>query len=368
MASNAESNSELVAMTSLFNIEGELISVQKHKSGLINTTFLSSYKSLDKVYHYIHQRINNQVFKDVEGLMRNIDLVTKHLKSKKSNTDKIVELVNARNGKNYAVDEKQSYWRTYKFIEGTKSVDVCENLIQAEEAAGILGRFQSHLLDFDPAKLIETIPQFLSSPKRYRDFVDSLNRDSHDRRKSAEPEIHFVTIRESFFSIIEDEIKKGSVPTRITHSDTKLNNVLFDQRTNLAVSLVDLDTCMPGYSLYDYGDLVRNTAILAAEDEQDFSKVTVNLEYFQAITKGYLKFAAKFLNAKEISLMHLAPRLLALTLGVRFLTDYLSGDSYFRTERSMHNLERARTQFKIVERMESMEDALREIVRASKQQ
>jgi len=240
-------------------------------------------------------------------------------------------------------------------VENTSSFDLCENPERAYEAARAFGDFQAQLIDLDVNELRETIPHFFSSTFRFTQFEDALDSDPRDRIQSADSEIQFAFARRAMTRVIEDHIKLGAFPRRIVHGDTKLNNVLFDNETGKAACIVDLDTCMPSYSLYDFGDLVRFTAATSSEDETDLARVGTNLELYRALVDGYLDSAGRFLTPIEVELMPFAARLVTFTIGLRFLTDYLSGDVYFKTERPLHNLERARVQFGMVKYMEACE-------------
>lgn len=344
---------KLQNMSENFAIEGKFISVQPHKSGLINQSFLSKWKLDSQIKRYIHQRINHAVFPNIKGLMNNIVQITSHLRAREETFNaKVPRIVLTKNKKTFWKSPEGEFWRTYEFIERTRSVDVCSSKDQAKSAASILGRFQRALLDFDVSQLVEVIPNFQSSPHRFEQLAAAIKSDQRGRQAQSKPEIEFALARSEFAKIIDKHLRSGSIPLRATHGDMKLNNVLFASAKEKAVSIVDLDTCMLGYSLYDFGDLARNTCVQAAEDEQDFSKIEINMEFFAALVKAYRQETKSLLNQVEVSLLTQVPRLLALTLGVRFLTDFLCGDTYFRTLRPLQNLERARTQFRIVELFE----------------
>lgn len=360
------SDLQLTRMTQLFQIEGQLLSVEPHKSGHINDTYLSSWSSEGSPKHFIHQRINEHVFKDIPGMMRNIELVTNHLREQtiRQNlvmTDQTLTIVPAKDGQTYARDEEGKCWRTFQFIEGTQSFDVCTGPDQAKEAARTIGRFQYYLQGLEVEKLIETIPNFVSSPYRFMQLREAIQTNRSGRAENAKDEIAFALEREEMFSLIVHAQARGEIPVRVCHSDMKLNNILFS-KDGKGVCVVDLDTCMPGYSLFDFADLARSTTVPVDEDEQDLSKVQVDLPTFQALVEGYLEFADRFLTPTEHRILHRVPPLLALTLGSRFLADFLNEDIYFKVKHPMHNLERARTQFAIVDSMEHRGDEMREIV------
>jgi Ser/Thr protein kinase RdoA (MazF antagonist) len=360
------SNSELIKITDLFKINGEFQSVIGYGSGHINKTYLSTWKEEGGLRRYIHQCINDKVFPEVERLMSNISTVLDHIGNRiteKDNYEKI-NLIPSKNGKLFANDGVGRYWRTYNYIENTEYIETCSTAEQAREAGRITGFFQNLLIDLDVKKLNENIRKFTSAPHRLQQFVEALD-NKPPRMAEAIKEIDFAEGHGALIGLIESKLKAKEIPRRIVHGDTKINNVLFSKETRRAVCLVDLDTCMPGYSLYDFGDLARSISINAAEDEQDFSKIQFNRSFFESLLQGYLLNAKSFLNKVEIENMHLVPQLIALTLGMRFLTDYLNSDIYFNVKHDSHNLERARTQFKVFEAFKSNEDEMKKLVKAN---
>jgi hypothetical protein len=277
----------------------------------------------------------------------------------------IIKTRDSSGGESYLRDDAGEYWRTFEFIQDTATYDVCPNGLVASEAAAILGRFQRDLLVVPPADLVDTIPHFHNGVKRFSDFEEALKSDAHRRAAQAREEVAFAQDRRELAGVLVGTLTRGEIPLRATHNDMKLNNVLFNREGKRAICLLDLDTCMAGTPLYDFGDLVRNTAVPCEEDERDLSKVVVDIELYRSIAQGYLAEARGFLTPKEVSLMPVAPRVLALTLGVRFLTDFLRGDVYFRTHRANQNLDRARTQFAVVRAMERVEAEMTEATGAS---
>ncbi len=265
------------------------------------------------------------------------------------------DLVPTREGNSY-LSTSSGPWRTYHYIENSTSYDVCSSEDRAFEAARAFGWFQAQLVDLEAGELKETLPRFFSPPHRLAQFDEALAGDATGRAGSCVAEIRFVEDRRNTVRVVEDELEAGSMPTRIVHGDTKLNNILFDNTTGVAKSIVDLDTCMPAWSLYDFGDLVRFTAATSREDEKDLEKVGTDFRLYRALVNGYLEKAREFLTPREIELMPYAARLVTFTIGLRFLTDYLNGDVYFKTERTAQNLDRARVQFKMVEGMEQREE------------
>lgn len=350
-----------------FQIEGALTGIIPYKSGHINETYLSTWKQQGREVHFIHQWINHKVFHNVPALMENIVRVTEHLRSKlgalgSSAPDTALSLIPSKKGGFLVRDRDGGYWRTYYYIENTETFGVCKQPMQAYEAAKAVGRFQQYLSDLAPSALTETIPYFHHTPHRYEALQAVIDKDPMGRCAEAKYDIDFALSRKKFGSLLTDGIASGAIPLRVVHNDTKLNNVLFDASTGKAICVVDLDTCMAGCTLYDFGDLVRNTSVPAAEDERDLSKVEMDIEFYRELVRGYIETMGNTLNKTEREWLPLAPRVMALTLGVRFLTDYLAGDVYFRTHRAGHNLDRCRAQFKIVASMEAQEGNMRALL------
>lgn len=345
-----------------FAIDGELASVKSFDRGHIHDSYLSAWDVGEETpRRYLHQRLNETVFQDLPGLMHNIERVIEHLDKKLTETDdrefRVLRLVPTTEGGNWVKGDSGA-WRTYDFIENTRSHDVCDGPDEAFEAARAFGRFQFHLKDMDVGELRETIPNFFSSPFRLHQFEEALAADPDGRSGGVGAEIRFVRERMGMVDVIESHLRAGRFPMRIVHGDTKLNNVLFDNDAGRAVSVVDLDTCMAGWTLYDFGDLVRFTAATSTEDEQDLDQAGMNLELYRALVDGFLAGADATLTPLERKLMPFAARLVTFTVGLRFLTDHIAGDVYFKTSRPDHNLDRARVQFRMVERMEALEEQM----------
>lgn len=338
----------------LFDIGGHVVSIEALERGHIHETYIATSETPDGKQRSLVQRINGHVFRDVPGLMHNIQEVTQHLRRESWRAVGDIEtltLIPSFKGRSY-LNHARGAWRCYRFIEDTCTFDRCEGPDQAYAAALAFGNFQARLLDLDPRGLVETIPDFFSSPYRLRQFDAALWADPEGRAAMAAEEVEFVLERRRELDVMEHGVAQGRIPLRAIHGDTKLNNILFDQKNGRPRCIVDLDTCMPGWSLYDFGDLVRFTAATAAEDEQDLSRVGVNLELYQALSAGWLESTQAFMTHDEMELMPFAARLVTLTVGIRFLTDHLAGDTYFRTHRDGHNLDRARVQFTMVRQME----------------
>ncbi|MEZ5962783.1 MAG: aminoglycoside phosphotransferase family protein [Planctomycetota bacterium] len=350
------------AVLSGFALAGEPIAVEPHRRGHIHDTFISTWQQDGKQRRFLHQHLNEDVFSDIPSVMHNVVQVTEHLERKiRSEGDDgfhALRLVPTRAGDSYLRVGGEP-WRTYEFVENTETFDRCSDTRHAYEAARAFGQFQARLADLDPRSLRETIPDFFSTPHRLRQLDAAVAKDPAGRVASVHAELAFVDARRTSTRLIEKEVAAGRMPSRIVHGDTKLNNVLFDRATAKAVCIVDLDTCMPAYSLYDFGDLVRFTAATSAEDETDLRKAGTDLELYRALVAGYLDTAGSFLTRLEVELMPFAARLVTLTIGMRFLADHLNGDVYFKVGRPDHNLDRARVQFAMVAAMEARERDMR---------
>ena len=347
-----------------FAIEGRYMEGEEVKSGHINSTYLVAYElEGGERRRYIMQRINEKVFKDPLAVMRNVECVTSHinwkvLRRKQNLGGQTLSLYPHKTGRFYGYGEGGGIWRCYNYLEGCRTHDVVGNTRQAFEAGHAFGAFQNLVSDLPPAELVETIPDFHDTPRRYRALMEAVERDSCGRVAEVGMELEFVRRNEDVLDRLLRLREEGSLPLRITHNDTKINNVLFDVETDEAVCVIDLDTVMPGLSLYDFGDLVRTATNPAAEDERDLGKVEMSIRVFESLVEGYLDAAGKILNETEIAQMAFAGRLISLELGMRFLTDHLNGDRYFRVHRENQNLDRARTQLclarQIAEREEEM--------------
>lgn len=340
-----------------FRIEGTPTHCDPYGCGHINGTFLVQ---TDSGKRYLLQRINHNTFRDVAGLMENIVSVTEHLRAKTDDPRATMTIVPTCAGENYICLNGQ-YWRVLNYVEDTICLQLPETDADFYESAVGFGRFQQLLLDFPAEKLHETIPNFHNTPDRYRIFLETLARDPMHRASQVQAEIDFVLARQQEMATIQNALDTGALPLRVTHNDTKLNNVLLDAKTRTALCVIDLDTVMPGSSLYDFGDSIRFGAATAAEDEKDLDKMEMSLDRFRAFTRGYIR-ACPDLTEKEIELLPMGAKTMTMECGVRFLTDYLDGDHYFAVSRDGQNLDRARTQFKLVADMEKKWDDMRRIV------
>lgn len=347
-------NVDIIKIIEAFPNFGVFIGCKPITDGHINDTFVVEYKLVDgKTEKYLLQRINTNVFKNPVELMENIIGVTEHLKKKieiagGDTTRETLTVYKTKKGENYYEADDGSCWRIYNFVNDTFSINELTNANDFRNAAVSFGNFQKLLADYPIETLYETIPNFHNTPSRFNDLKNAVENNFSGRKNNAEKEIEFAMARESDCSVITDMLESGKLPVRVTHNDTKLNNILFDKKTGKGICVVDLDTVMPGSSLYDFGDSIRFGANTAAEDEKDLSKVSLSLEYFEAYVDGYLEAAGDSLTEEEINLLPFSAKLLTLECGMRFLADYLDGDTYFKTEYPEHNLVRAKTQFELV--------------------
>ena len=352
----------------MFDFGGEVTSVVPYGNGHINDTYAVTCSLAGGSVRFILQRLNPVVFPDRAGLMRNMIAVTEFLRKAviRDGGDperECLRLIPLKDGSPYFTDESGDVWRATQFIENTDAYLVAESPEMFASAGEAFGKFMARLGGFDASSLFEVIPRFHDTPDRYARFLASLERNAAGRMDEAKDEIAFVRERGEGCSVITDALERGEVPVRVTHNDTKLNNVLIDTATKEAVCVIDLDTVMPGSMLYDFGDAVRVGCSTAKEDERDLSLVDFDLGLFRAFTEGYLAGAGRSVTAAELGLLPDAARLMTFECGMRFLTDFLDGDTYFKTAYPEHNLVRARTQFKLVRTMERLRP---EIVRAVK--
>jgi serine/threonine protein kinase len=340
------------------NFSGEFVECNSCSNGHINDTFLVKFQQKSgEVKKYILQRINHNVFKNPEKLMENISGVTSFLKHKiKENGGDIyretITIIKTKDGNNLFRDSIGSYWRGYKFIEKANSFDKVEKPEIFYESAIAFGHFQNLLSNYDVSKLHETIPDFHNTPVRFETFKSAVGEDKFQRAKKVEKEIEFIMEREKETHILMDMLKGGIIPLRVTHNDTKLNNIMIDNKSGRGICIIDLDTIMPGISVNDFGDSIRFGASTGEEDERDLSKVNLDMNLFEIYTKGFLKGCNGSLTENEIDMLPMGAKMMTLECGIRFITDYLNGDNYFKVHRSEHNLDRARTQFKLVSDME----------------
>ncbi len=352
-----------------FHLPGPLIDAEVYGSGHINDTYLARFQADGLAAPAILQRINHHVFKQPEKLMDNITRVTRYARQRilaagGDPAREALTLIPTLDGGSFHRTPAGEYWRAYEFISGAHTYDRTDDLRQAYTAARAFGNFQKLLASLPGGRLHETIPDFHHTRKRFTAFQAALEADAAGRVRGVQPEIDSILQREGDASVVVDLLERGELPERVTHNDTKLNNVLIDDRTGEGICVIDLDTMMPGSILYDFGDLVRMGAATAAEDEPDLSRVGFDLALFEALAQGYLDSAGDFLTSLEFELLTFAGRLITLEQAVRFLGDYLNGDVYYKIHHPGHNLDRARTQIKLVAEMERQQGAMETIIRA----
>ena len=342
-----------------FPLDAEPIICERFGHGHINETYIAITDSGNR---YILQKINNRVFPNVPALMENIVAVTQHLRSQISDPDGVLTLVKTVDGQWYLTHEDGSYWRVYEFVNHCLCLQSPETPEDFYQSALAFGNFQQQLVSFPAHTLHETIANFHNTRDRYRIFREKLAADPMNRDKDVQAEIQFALDREQEAATLVTMLENGELPLRVTHNDTKLNNVMLDMRTRKPLCVIDLDTVMPGLSLYDFGDSIRFGAATAAEDEKDLSKMEMSLDLFRIYTRGFVS-ACPGLTENEKKMLPMGAKLMTLECGVRFLTDYLDGDHYFATHREGQNLDRCRTQFKLVADMESKWEQMAQIVR-----
>ncbi len=351
-------------IVSRFSIIGNMISAKPFGSGHINDTYLVS---TTEKKDYLLQRINHFVFKDVPGLMNNLMLVTQHLSEKLKNIKgadpekEILSLVKTTDNGFYIEDTDGNFWRVFNFLNNTKSYDLVTTETQAFEGGKAFGRFQALLADLDTELIVDTIPDFHNIEYRLLNLDKAIAADTEKRLSKVAPEIEFVNQRRAQMSRVLQAGRAGFLSQRIIHNDTKFNNVLLDQQDH-AQCVIDLDTVMPGYVAYDFGDAIRTIINTAAEDEADLDLIKLNIPLFTAYVKGYLQQTVNFLTEAEVDSLIDGALLLPYMQGVRFLTDYLDGDRYFKTHSPQHNLQRAKAQFQLVKKLEEARETLNDII------
>ena len=350
---------ELQPILAAFRLDSKVVSCERYGCGHINVTYLVVTESGRR---YILQKVNNHIFKDVDGLMENIIAVTAHLRQQISDPRRVLTLVPTVDDALYLHHENGSYWRVYDFVEGSICLQAPESSDDFYQSAVAFGDFQQQLKDFPAHTLHEVIVNFHNTADRYRIFREVLAKDPMGRAASVKEEIEFALAREAEAATLVNLLAEGKLPLRVTHNDTKLNNVMLDDTTRKPLCVIDLDTVMPGLAAYDFGDSIRFGAATAAEDEKDLSKMEMSLELFRTYTEGFLS-ACPGLTDLERETLPMGAKLMTLECGVRFLTDYLDGDHYFAVHREGQNLDRCRTQFKLVADMESKWSKMAEIVK-----
>jgi len=356
------------AIAEQFDVEGEILDIRRFGSGHINDTYKLTVDS-PKGLSYLLQKINHRIFTDIEGLMNNIFLVTNHLKDVLrgyvEDVDKhTLTIVPTKDGRLYYVTPEGEYWRIFVLLDGTKSYDIVETTKQAYSGGQAFGRFQKQLASLDATRLVEILPNFHNIDFRLDNLRKAISKDAAGRVHEVQEILRYIFDREDKMRRVIELARSGRLPLRITHNDTKFNNVLLDQHDNVQC-VIDLDTVMPGYVAYDFGDAIRTIINSAAEDEPDTSKITLNIPLFQAYTEGYLSEAKDFLTNDEVDSLIYGVLLLPYMQAVRFLTDYLDGDTYYKIHYTDHNLVRTKAQLKLVEELERHEEELEGILNKS---
>jgi len=355
------------AITRSFAIDGEFgdfLCAESYGNGHIHDTYRVFFAPAGSSARMILQRINTEVFRNPDVLMENIARVTAHLAARLADAPdrarRALTLISSRTGDALLRDQEKNLWRAWHFIGDAFSREQIDSPAQAFEAARAFGLFQQQLATLPAPRLHATIPDFHSTPRRYAAFEDAVARDAARRVRAAHAEISFARARQSIVGLLTN----AGLPERVTHNDTKCNNVLFDDKSGEAICVVDLDTVMPGLAAYDFGDMVRTMTCPAAEDETDLSRVCMHLPLFEAVARGYLSTAGSFLTSAERDSLVVAGKLITYELALRFLADYLNGDTYFKVHRPAHNLDRCRTQFALVASLEEQESAVAHLLRS----
>ncbi|GHV44268.1 mucin desulfatase [Spirochaetia bacterium] len=346
-------------MLNQFSINGEFEGASPLGGGHINDTFLSRWNQAGTRVRYTHQRINDHVFIHPDEVMENIERITAHIAKKVRDSGaadwgrRTLTVIPARDGKSWVRDAGGAWWRTYFFIEETHTREIAASPEETALLGKSVGRFQKQLADLGGRRLHETIPDFHNMEKRYCRFYEALEADKFNRAADVPEEIEFMRKNEERGAILVRSVREGRIPERICHNDAKMNNILLDDETGEALCLIDLDTVMPGSSLFDLGDLIRTAVSRAREDEMDLSKVVFDIDYFTALLRGYLSEASDFLIPEEQELLAEAGRNITQIMALRFLTDYLEGDHYYHITRPEHNRDRCRNQIALIRSMDS---------------
>lgn len=354
-------------MIERFDVTGNVLCIEPLTSGHINTTYCVKIQNHGQVYQYTLQVINKYVFKDPVAVMENIVNVTAHIKKALELDGGNVEresltVVFTKDRLPYYLDEKGEYWRLYKYIGNAHTLNFVQNPCQLYNAGFGFGKFQRMLFDFPIKSLHETIPQFHNTRLRYEQLMEAAKNDVIGRAKDVQAEIAFFTARKDEISMLVDFTEQGRLPLRVTHNDTKFNNILIDDETNDALSVIDLDTVMPGLLVHDFGDAIRYAANTAEEDETDLSKVSIDLDAYKSFSDGFLTALCDTLTPLEFECLPWGAKIITMELAMRFLADHLNGDKYFKIHRPNHNLDRARCQLRLAQSMEENFNTMAELI------
>jgi Ser/Thr protein kinase RdoA (MazF antagonist) len=353
-----------------FAIPGTLLRAERFGSGLINDTYLCEFNEAGEARKYILQRINTMVFRHPEQVMENVEIVTSHMLAR-LRAEGVADpyavtpaLIHNRDGASHHRDASDAYWRMFHFIEAGAIYDTVADAGHAYEMGRGLGRFQALVSDLPPGKLHDTLPGFHHTPKYLAEYDDALRADTGRRARETGPEADFVSHRRALAPVLTGPMNRGQLPLRVVHNDPKVNNIMIRKTTREALCMLDLDTVKPGIVHFDFGDCVRSAANPAGEDAKDINAVTFDLPLFEAVARGYLREAGGFLTKKEVELLPASVKVITFELGIRFLADYLRGDTYFKTRYPTHNLHRARVQFRLLERIEAVEEMMSSFITA----
>lgn len=354
---------DLKEIVQQFQMDGQVTDISPFGTGHINDTYCVVSDQAGRQVRYVLQRINHTIFKNPVELMENIRRATDHIRQKlqaqgSELAGRQLVVIDTQDGAGCYTDAQGNYWRVYNLIENAVTFDQLETPELAYEAARMFGWFQRMLTDLPGPPLFETIPDFHTTPKRYGAFLEILEQDPCGRAKEVRPEIDFILENAGICNGLLDSVAKGEIPIRITHNDTKINNVMLDAETHKGVCVIDLDTVMPGLSLYDFGDMVRTATSPTEEDETDVSKITMRMPMFEMLAKGFADQTQSFLTEVEKKKLAFSGKLITFEQMIRFLGDHLAGDTYYKIHRPGHNADRARTQMKLVQSMTEQEDEM----------
>jgi Ser/Thr protein kinase RdoA (MazF antagonist) len=358
------------AVISHFTLRGTLIKAERFGSGLINDTYFCEFSEGDTRRNYVLQRINTAVFRHPEHVMENVEVVTAHIVSRllaegvqDPYTVTLALIPTRYDGRTFYRDDSGAYWRMLHYIEAGTAFETVKDVRHGFEVGRGLGRFQSLVSDLSPEQLHDTLPGFHHTPRYLKEFDDAVKADVKNRATDINAEATFVSRWRYLAPLLTDLMNSGQIPVRVVHNDPKVNNVLIHKATGEALCMIDLDTVKPGIVHFDFGDCVRSAANSAGEDAEDISKVCLDLPLFEAVARGYLREVSGFLTEKEKEMLPASVKVITFELGLRFLTDYLRGDTYFRIKYPDHNLHRARVQFKLLESIEKAEEDITFIVK-----